>query len=264
MSKKSTKNKKDKKSIKDPKDIKGTKETGTAKTKNKSDKTDKKSKNKKFRKVLLTLFTLIIVGTIVAIGVDIYVILSTKDNIIDVKKASELKDVDCILVLGCQVYNNYALSPMLCERVDKSLEVYDTGVTKKILASGDNGTVEYNEVFAMKNYILSTSDVYPEDVFMDHAGFSTYESIYRARDVFKVKKVIIVTHKYHLYRSIYIANKLGLEAYGVAVDDNHKGKYYREFREVLARDKDFIKCIFKPGPKFLGDVIDIHGDGNET
>ena len=100
---------------------------------------------------------------------------------------------------------------------------------------------------------------------MDHAGFSTYESIYRAKDIFEAKKVVIVTQEYHLYRALYIANQLGLEAYGVGADPRqYVGATYRELREILARDKDFIKCIFKPEPTYLGDTIPVSGNGDIT
>ena len=104
-----------------------------------------------------------------------------------------------------------------------------------------------------------------ENIFMDHAGFSTYESIYRAKEIFKAKKVVIVTQKYHLYRALYIANQLGLEAYGVGSDPRkYVGATYRELREILARDKDFIKCIFKPEPTYLGETIPVSSNGNAT
>ena len=100
---------------------------------------------------------------------------------------------------------------------------------------------------------------------MDHAGFSTYESIYRAKEIFKAKKVVIVTQKYHLYWALYIANQLGLEAYGVGSDPRkYVGATYRELREILARDKDFIKCIFKPEPTYLGETIPVSSNGNAT
>lgn len=96
-------------------------------------------------------------------------------------------------------------------------------------------------------------------------GFSTYESLYRAKDIFKVDKIIIVTQKYHLYRALYIANELGIEAYGVNSDPRkYVGATIREIREILARDKDFAKCIFKPEPTYLGDEIPINGDGDIT
>ncbi|MBR2471712.1 MAG: YdcF family protein, partial [Clostridia bacterium] len=105
-----------------------------------------------------------------------------------------------------------------------------------------------------------------EDVFMDHAGFSTYESMYRARDIFEADKIIIVTQEYHLYRAIYIARELGIEAYGVSSDygNIYGGQSIRENREILARFKDFVKVIFKPEPTYLGETIPVSGDGDNT
>ena len=130
--------------------------------------------------------------------------------------------------------------------------------------SGDHGRKEYDEVNIMKNYAIQKG-ISSENIFMDHAGFSTYESIYRAKEIFKAKKVIIVTQKYHLYRALYIANQLGIKAYGVGADPRqYTGAIYRELREILARDKDFVKCIFKLEPRFLGDTITVSGNGDIT
>ena len=120
------------------------------------------------------------------------------------------------------------------------------------------------DFFDIANYAIEKG-IPSENIFMDHAGFSTYDSIYRAKDIFQAKKVIIVTQKYHLYRALYIANKLGLEAYGVGADPRkYVGATYRETREILARDKDFVKCIFKPNPTYLGDTIPVSGNGDVT
>ena len=100
---------------------------------------------------------------------------------------------------------------------------------------------------------------------MDHAGFSTYESMYRAKEVFEAKKVVIVTQKYHLHRALYVAEKLGIDAYGVSSDPRtYRGQFVREIREILARDKDFFKCIVKPEPTYLGDTIPVSGNGDTT
>lgn len=104
-------------------------------------------------------------------------------------------------------------------------------------------------------------------IFMDHAGFSTYESMYRARDVFKAQRIIIVTQQYHLYRALYIARSLGLEAYGVSVSDAYTAQVHRQqrnMREMLARVKDFFYCILQPLPTYLGDAIPVSGNGDLT
>jgi len=100
---------------------------------------------------------------------------------------------------------------------------------------------------------------------MDHAGFGTYDSLYRSKKIFQAEKIIIVTQKYHLYRALYIAENLGLEAYGVASDPRiYAGQEYRDLREVLARVKDFFNMILKPKSTFLGEAIPVNGNGDLT
>ena len=116
----------------------------------------------------------------------------------------------------------------------------------------------------MKAYAVAHG-VPSEDVFMDHAGFSTYETVYRAKEIFGAKRVIIVTQEYHLYRALYIAERFGIEAYGVASDyHTYGGQTQRDLREVLARCKDFFASIFKPEPTYLGEKIPIDGNGDVT
>ncbi len=187
-----------------------------------------------------------------------------KDNIISVEEAKQKEDIDCILVLGCSVYSDGVPSPMLQDRLEKGIELYNVNAAPKLLMSGDHGQIDYDEVGTMKNYAID-KNIVSEDIFMDHAGFSTYESIYRAKEIFGADKIIIVTQAYHLYRALYIADKLGVEAYGVAAaGDDYVGQANRDTREVLARNKDFVKCIFKPEPTYLGDAIDIRGNGDVT
>jgi len=222
----------------------------------------------RIKKILKKLITIIIViGFVICavlFGLNFYIIKSVEKNVITVDEASSLEDVDCIIVLGCGVYADGSLSPMLRDRLGLAADVYKSGASGKLLMSGDHGTKYYNEVSAMKNYMVSNEIASSSDIFMDHAGFSTYESIYRVKEIFGAKKIVIVTNTYHLYRALYIAKSFGIEAYGVGVDDTYNGKEYREGREILARDKDFVKCIYKPEPTFLGESIDLNGDGNIT
>ena len=144
-------------------------------------------------------------------------------------------------------------------------QLYNVNAAPKLLMSGDHGRENYDEVNTMKNYAINDG-IPSEDIFMDHAGFETYDSMYRAKKIFGAKKVVIVSQKYHLYRSLYIAKKMGLDAYGVSSDLRYysKKQYYREAREWLARVKSFIKCIAKPEPKYLGDSIDLKASGDVT
>ena len=192
------------------------------------------------------------------VGVNAYVKDKGDDTILTSEESEKLNDVDCIIVLGCFVKKDGTPGNILADRLKTAVELYKNGVAPKIIMSGDHSSDEYNEVASMKRYAVEAG-VPSEDVFMDHAGFSTYETMYRAKEVFGAKKVVIVTQEYHLYRSVYIAEKLGMEAYGVASDFK-----LDESREVLARCKDFMTTIIKPRPANLGKVYSIKANGNMT
>ena len=223
---------------------------------------------KKTKKVivrsLLILVILGVLGAIAVAGINGIVVGTASNYILSPEVAAQLTDVDCILVLGCLVKNDGVPSDMLHDRLRQSVELYQLGAAPKLLMTGDHGTVGYDEVDAMKTYAVNAG-IASEDVFMDHAGFSTYESMYRAKEIFGAKKIIIVTQEYHLYRAVYIARSLGMDAYGVTSDYNwYLDQFRRDVREVLARVKDFGTSIFKPEPTYLGEMIPIWGDGNLT
>jgi len=180
-------------------------------------------------------------------------------------RADGVPTADAVLILGAYVLPDGTLSDMLRDRVTVGYELYQQDKAPKIIVSGDHGRKDYDEVNSMKNFIKSEG-VTGKDIFMDHAGFSTYESLYRARDIFKANKVIIVTQRYHLMRAIYIARQLGLEAYGVASDLHDYGQVMTiyELREMVARNKDFWLTIIQPQPTFLGEAISVFGDGGAT
>ena len=215
------------------------------------------------KKLLKYGIIVIIIIALIVLGINLYVRISTNKQIIKENDYTELSDVDCIIILGAGIWGDKP-SPMLEDRLLEGIKLYQNGASDKIIMSGDHGRKEYDEVNIMKNYAIEKG-IPSENIFMDHAGFSTYESIYRAKDIFQAKKIVIVTQKYHLYRALYIANQLGLEAYGVGADPRqYVGEIYIEIREILARDKDFIKCIFKPEPTYLGDTIPVSGNGDIT
>ena len=223
-----------------------------------------KTKTKLLRRLICVFLCLCILGVGALAVINSVVKLTTNKQILSAEVAAELQDVDCILVLGCGVREDGTPSDMLYDRLRRSVELYEVGTAEKLLMSGDHGRQEYNEVAVMKQFAIDRG-IPSENVFMDHAGFSTYESLYRAKEVFQADKILIVTQEYHLYRALYIANRLGLEAYGVAADyREYAGQSLRDGREVLARLKDFGKCIFKPQPTFLGDAIPVSGNGNLT
>ena len=215
-------------------------------------------KKRIWKRLFIALLCLALISGVTVLGINGHVKKSTADQILSPEEAATLTDVDCILVLGCYVHDSGRPSDMLADRLRRG------GAAPKLLMSGDHGQKDYNEVKAMKLEAMDEG-IPSEDIFMDHAGFSTYESIFRARDVFAADKIIIVTQEYHLYRALHVANALGVEAYGVAADyHTYVGQAYRELREILARNKDFATSILKPEPTYLGDVIPVSGDGDLT
>ena len=173
------------------------------------------------KKVMVYLIVIIVIILVCVFGINAYVKISTKNQIIQENEYDKLSDIDCIIVLGAGVWGDKP-SHMLEDRLLEGIKLYENNVSSKIIMSGDHGKEDYDEVNIMKNYAIEKG-VPSENIFMDHAGFSTYESIYRAKEIFKAKRIVIVTQEYHLYRALYIANKLGLEAYGVGADPRQYG-----------------------------------------
>ena len=220
-------------------------------------------KNRILFRLTLIVLSLGLICILFWAGVNRHMSSSVADRILSSDEAAKL-DADCILVLGAGLRKDNSPSPILRERIDRGMELYRLGAAPKLLMSGDHGRVEYNEVGVMKALAIE-SGIPSEDIFMDHAGFSTYESLYRARDVFCAKRVIIVSQKYHLFRALYIADQLGIEAYGVGADvQRFYGQTTREMRESAARVKDFLYCMIKPSPTYLGDTIPVSGNGDLT
>lgn len=218
---------------------------------------------KRLKKLLLALFVLGIAGLCAIFGLSTYVKAHTSARILSAEAAAS-QDADCILVLGCGIRPDGTPSLMLEDRLETGIALYESGASERLLMSGDHGRKEYDEVNLMKRYAVERG-IPAEHIFMDHAGFSTYDSVYRARDVFQAKKVCIVSQEYHLPRALYVAEKLGLDAYGVAAKDiSYRGQSYRELREAVARAKDFCFAWLQPQPKYLGEAIPVSGDGNLT
>lgn len=213
------------------------------------------------KKIMAVIIVLAVVGGAAVLGINHYVKASAAEYILDADETGD--GFDCILVLGCKV-NGDSPSLMLRDRLWQGVELYGTA-SDRLLMTGDHGRDGYDEVGVMKEY-AKDAGVPSEDIFEDHAGFSTYESMYRAKEIFKAKKILIVTQEYHLYRAIYDARALGLDAYGVVAEPsmNYGGQTYRDIREIFARNKDFIFSIVKPKPTYLGEAIPISGSGEAT
>ena len=186
----------------------------------------------------------------------------SKKYIFKADNVGEIEKADAILILGALVVDEDTLSLVLQDRMDTGIELYTAGKAKKLLLSGDHGQDSYDEVNAMKDYALEHG-VPAQDIFLDHAGFSTYESVYRAKDIFLCESVIIVSQEFHLPRAVYDANKMGLSAIGVIADAREYSSALKsQIREYAAISKDFLFVnIFKPLPKYLGDPIPVSGDG---
>lgn len=212
----------------------------------------------KILKLPFKIVNLAILVILVIVAINIYMVVSVSDSV--KPDAGENMKPDCILVLGASVRQDGSPSPILRNRLDTAATLYEMGKAPKILLSGDNGQEEYNEVAAMKKYLVERG--IPEDnIVLDYAGFSTYDTVYRAKAVFCVDSAIVVTQKYHLYRALYGCEKMGIEAIGVPANDmgGDAGDSKRDFREIFARVKDFGMWIIKPDPKFLGEKIPIDG-----
>lgn len=182
-----------------------------------------------------------------------YIYLTTKPYIFN--EISSAPKSKVALVLGAAVSDDGSLSPIFKDRIDVALTLYKNKIVSKILVSGDNSTDEYNEVNPARLYLIA-GGVSSDDIYLDHAGFDTYSSMYRARDIFDVSSLLVVTQSFHLPRSVFIARELGIEAYGVNADKGHI-LFKNTIREIFANEKTLYMILFNIQPKFLGKEIPI-------
>lgn len=209
--------------------------------------------------VLAGLFALLFI-----LIVNAYIKGSVEEFIYPAGEDGEVPGADCILVLGAGITEDGKPSLILRDRLDRAVELYRQGVSDRLLMSGDHGREEHDEVHVMKEYAMQAG-VPEEAIFMDHAGFSTYESMYRARDIFQVRSMVVVTQSYHIYRALYIARGLGIETYGApSARTEYQGSWILDAREMLARGKEFFNMMIQPEPTYLGESIPISGNGVVT
>ena len=222
-------------------------------------------KTVKTKYILIAAVVLFTLGLLVVIIPNVAVFARSYNRIYDRNEISELpKDFDCILVLGAGVYSDGTPTPMLNDRLVVACEAYEHGCSDRLLMSGDHLYADYNEPGAMKNYAVAQG-IESEVIFLDHAGMSTYDSVYRAINIYGAEKILIVTQEYHLYRAVYLARSLGAEAYGVSANlRRYFGQPKYTVREWAARVKDFALSVFEPEATYMGDKIDLSGDGNIT
>ena len=225
----------------------------------------KREKVRPIQRIIIAILVLFGVAAMATLLVNVGIILAPWKYIYsDIEK---LPPRTAVLVLGSQIRGT-RLSPVLQDRVDAGIILMEAGKGKKLLLSGDHGQRYYDEVNAMRLYVLANApSIQAADIFMDHAGFSTWESMYRARDVFEVRDLLIVTQRFHISRAVCMARSLGLDAVGYGIDqDRFRGQSLRKWRirEYFARLKAFYSIIVQPQPRYLGDKIPISGDGRAT
>lgn len=218
---------------------------------------------RKYKAVIFVVLGIVLLIGIAAVSLSVYMVKATEKNIFTADTFKNDEKADCILILGAGVKDDKP-KPMLRDRLLTGIELYKSGAAEKIIMSGDHGRADYDEVNVMRSFAIEQG-VRAEDIFLDHAGFSTYDSVYRAKNIFGAENIIIVSQKYHLYRALYISEKLDVKAAGVSANLNtYGGQLKRDIREIIARDKDFFKCIVKPEAEIMGDKIPLDGDGSIT
>ncbi len=218
---------------------------------------------KPLRTLIKLLITLVVMVVICVTGTNLYVLHRTKGQIVSLSEAKD-KGAQVIVVLGAATYPDGSPSPILAHRLQTALNLYQEGAAKKILISGDHGQVHYDEIKSMRNW-LRQHQVKAEDIYADHAGFSTYESAYRADAIFSVRTAIVVTQPYHLPRALYDFQSRGIEAWGVgAAGNSYPGQTGRTIREWVARTKDVVWVTTKQKPTYLGPKISLEESASAT
>lgn len=220
-------------------------------------------KNKAIKTIISTLSAAICFCAVFSVCINAGIYNMTKNLILSDEELKE-REFDCILILGAGVKDDGTPSDMLADRLKRGIKLYFAGCSDKIIMSGDHGRQGYDEVNVMKQYAIDAG-VPSDAIFMDHAGFNTYDSVVRAKEIFCAKSVLIVTQRYHLYRALYIAEAVGLTACGSdAAYCTYRGQTYRDIREAAARVKDSFNVFFGAKPTYLGELIPVSGSGDAT
>ena len=162
------------------------------------------------------------------------------------KEYSIDKKYDAIVVLGAGLRPDGTPSNMLEDRLKGAIELYKKGVAPKIILSGDCSGEDYDEVSSMRKFCIDNG-VSSSDIIRDDAGFSTYETMDNVVNKMGYKRIMVVTQKYHIYRSVYLARRMGADADGFSTDYREYifwAQRKRDVREFAARIKDFFKVNF--------------------
>lgn len=205
---------------------------------------------KKLKNVFIIFLCVFALGIIVVFGLSFYISTSTSSQIF--KRMDSLPKAQTAIILGASVHSDGKLSPVLKERVDAGLALYRQGKIENFLLSGDNRTQDYDEVSAMRNYLIKRG-VPERIIFMDPAGLNTYDSMYRSRDIFEVQSAVIVTQQFHLPRALFIAKHLDLNYIGFPADSRqYSTETSLRRREKLANFKAVYEILSQQIPNTMG------------
>lgn len=242
---------------------------------------------KKSRKIMLTILVIVVFIIASILSVSQHIKTLENDNIIGrykegtntasdaiYKRATDF-EAEAIIVPGAAILSDKTPSPVLKARLDVAVDLYNKNVARRILLTGDgdNSQDYYDEISSMLAYIKEQG-IPDEDIFCDHKGYSTFESMVRAKQVFGINRAIVVSQTFHLPRAVYIGQKMDMKTRGIASDQVGPKEINRGFfrdenrelilREIMARNKDFFILKFKEKPNLTDEKIDINGDGTRT
>jgi len=218
-------------------------------------------KRKTVRRVLLLTLALLLLPPSAAAAARAYTALQARGRIYTLANAPSRP---VAIIFGAEIYRNGTPSPMLADRIRAGVELYNAGKVRALLLTGDNSEASYNEPEAMRRFALSLG-VPDSALVLDYAGFRTYDSCYRARDIFKVESAILVTQAFHLDRALFTCAGLGIDAVGVAADAIRPTGYssaslrYSIIREFPSTMFAMFDVILQHKPYYLGDPLPIFG-----
>jgi SanA protein len=196
-----------------------------------------------------------VVGTVLLVVANVVVVTRTDAVVTD--RAADLRPAQVAIVPGSLVLDDGSLGNVVEERVAAAVALHRAGTVDKILMSGDNGTLDYDEPGAMRDAALAAG-VPPEDVFTDYAGFSTWQTMGRAVGVFGVRTAVVVTQDPYAARAVDLARAAGLDAQALVAGDVGVSA-----RELLARVRGLAEATFRPAVTG-GEPIPIEGDGRAS
>ena len=220
---------------------------------------------KRQKRFFIIAASIFLVGILFAAGINLYIINYAKPYIYS--NITSLPESYTVIIPGAKVYANN-ISDVVRDRIEAGVDCVNHSKAQRILISGDHGRTDYDEVNQMRLYMQRIYNVQPDIIFMDHAGFSTYETMYRARDIFCVDDAVVVTQKFHLARSVYIGRKLGLDIVGYEAPEltgySKQTHTNWDTRETLARIKAFFMVQLNSKPTYLGEKIPITGNAKDS